>query len=104
MAISSEGSAKMGGNINVMIKRYIQEVRTAERMIDEAAHKHVAPLKQHLKDVFSAASAEGLDKKCLKEAMRRIKMDEATRFEMDAYELAWFEGMVADEKEEETDI
>lgn len=99
MSISSEGSVKMGGNINVMIKKYIQEVRSAERMIDEATHKHVAPLKQHLKDVFKAAGEEGLDKKCLKEVLRRIRMDETERFEVDAYELAWFEGMVADDNE-----
>lgn len=103
MAISSEGSVKMGGNIKVMIKKYIQEVRAAERMIDEATHKHVAPLKKHLKDVFKAAGEEGLNKKCLKEVLRRTKMDEAERFEVDAYEVAWFEGMVADENEEEID-
>lgn len=101
MGISSEGSAKIGGNINVMIKKYIDEVRAAERMIDEAVCKHVKPLKDHLKEVYVAAGSEGLDKKCLKEVLRRIKMDEADRFEMDAYEIAWFEGMVADEEETE---
>ncbi len=99
MTLKDEGTITMGGNIHKVVQMYVKELRTAERMIDEATAKHVQPLKSHLKDVYTAAASEGLDKKCLKELLRRTKMDEATRFEIDAYEIAWFETMVADDEE-----
>lgn len=104
MATNKNGVIKMGGNSKEILAKYTREILSAENKIEAAICKYVAPERDHLKQCYSAAAADGLDKKCLKELVRRTKMDETERFEVDAYELAWFEGMVNDENETEEEI
>lgn len=84
----------IGNNSQAQIKEFVSQITEAEAQIEAAKEKYIAPLRSNIKDIYSAAASDGFDKKALKEVVRKSKMAEELRWNIDQYENAALQGIL----------
>lgn len=78
----------LGHNLQGVVRDTAERIINLEKEIKGLTKEYVAPVRAEIKELFDKAAEDGIDKKALKFAMQRAKLDIDTRERLDDYELA----------------
>ncbi|BAE50742.1 GapR family DNA-binding domain-containing protein [Paramagnetospirillum magneticum] len=84
----TDDATALGGNAAEILRSFAERINRLDEEAKAALEEHVKPIKDAIKDVFSEAASEGFDKAVLREALRRQRLDESFRAEVETYEAA----------------
>lgn len=88
--------SKKGHNSNAQLKSIIERVSNLQDEIKAANAEYVKPLRDDIQDILKEAEGNGWDKKAIKEAVRRYKMDEDLRGIVETYEAVVLQDVLGD--------
>lgn len=95
MADEQSAPTSLGDNAQATVRGYADRAIRLEGEITDAIAEHVKPLRDALKELYDEADGSGFDKKALKEAIRRFKLDETFRGEVETLEAALLKDLLS---------
>lgn len=83
---SPPAAPAIGHNEQAVLRDFATELNAIQDAVEAATEKHLVPLREQRKAVFDKAKAEGFNARALREVVRKSRMDEDLRADIDLYD------------------